>query len=238
MTLAHPFWHAQHGLQRAVSLTAPRASRYRSEFASQGALREDSSEAWHDLASLTPPGETVDVFHAHDLQPPPGWARILVVRLQQMRPRGALPDVPPIPPAFGVRRLGVADVPAMLDLVALTQPGPFRDRTVELGPYLGVFDGDRLVAMAGTRAHLEGHREISAVCTHPDHQRRGLALALVATLVDDIRREGDEPFLHVNVQNTVAIASYHRLGFEESRQLTVTVVRRTPPALTASREES
>jgi hypothetical protein len=34
--------------------------------------------------------------------------------------------------------LGAADVPEMLELVAQTEPGPFLNRTVELGDYLGI----------------------------------------------------------------------------------------------------
>ena len=35
-----------------------------------------------------------------------------------------------------------------------TEPGPFRSQTWRMGTYLGVRDGDRLVAMAGERLHL------------------------------------------------------------------------------------
>ena len=65
------------------------------------------------------------------------------------------------------------DIGEMLALVELTRPGPFSVRTVELGGYVGVFDGDRLVAMAGQRLAPPGFREISAVCTHPDFRGRG-----------------------------------------------------------------
>lgn len=46
---------------------------------------------------------------------------------------------------------GAADVPEMLGLVRGTQPGPFRQRTVEMGTYLGLRRAGRLVAMAGER---------------------------------------------------------------------------------------
>jgi len=41
--------------------------------------------------------------------------------------------------------LGSRDVPDMLDLAARTQPGPFLPRTRELGTYLGIRHGGRLV---------------------------------------------------------------------------------------------
>ena len=46
--------------------------------------------------------------------------------------------------------------------------GRSRARTHELGDYFGVFEGGRLVAMAGERMDAAPWREISAVCTHPD----------------------------------------------------------------------
>jgi hypothetical protein len=52
-----------------------------------------------------------------------------------------------------------------LELATLTRPGPFGPRTVELGDYLGLFDGGRLVAMAGERMAAGGWREVSGVCT-------------------------------------------------------------------------
>ncbi len=64
-------------------------------------------------------------------------------------------------------RLGPADVPEMLDLVARTRPGPFLPRTVELGTYLGIRRDGALIAMAGQRLHPPGWTEISAVCTDP-----------------------------------------------------------------------
>ena len=52
------------------------------------------------------------------------------------------------------RPLTAADVPAMVELAELTEPGPFRERTIELGPFFGIFESGRLLAMAGQRTHL------------------------------------------------------------------------------------
>jgi predicted GNAT family acetyltransferase len=86
---------------------------------------------------------------------------------------------------------------------------------VELGTYLGVRDGDELVALAGQRVRLDGFTEISAVCTHPDHRGRGLAGALLDVLIDEINQQGDTPFLHVLTTNAVARSRYRSLGFED-----------------------
>ncbi len=118
----------------------------------------------------------------------------------------AAPDPEAVP-------LGARDVPEMLDLVARTEPGPFRPRTVELGTYLGIRYRGRLVAMAGERLRPPGWSEISAVCTDPDFRGRGLAGRLIRAVAAVIRERGETPFLHAVASNTDAIRLYERLGF-------------------------
>ena len=107
----------------------------------------------------------------------------------------------------------------MLALVELTRPGPFAVRTVDLGGYVGVFDGDRLVAMAGQRLAPPGFREISAVCTHPDFRGRGLAAGLTALVARGILERGERPFLHHASDNDPARRVYETLGFQFRRQV-------------------
>lgn len=116
--------------------------------------------------------------------------------------------------------LGSEDVPEMLDLAALTRPGPFWRRTHELGRYVGVHHDGRLVAMAGERLRPPGWTEISSVCTAPNFRGRGLAAQVVSTLANGIVDRGERPFLHVAADNAGALALYQRLGFEVRRQVT------------------
>jgi ribosomal protein S18 acetylase RimI-like enzyme len=120
-------------------------------------------------------------------------------------------------------RLGAADVPEMLDLVARTRPGPFLPRTVDLGAYWGIRRGGALVAMAGERLRPPGWTEISAVCTHPGHRGKGLATRLVLHVAAGVQAHGDLPFLHAAAANTDAIRLYEALGFVLRRR---TVFRR------------
>ena len=109
--------------------------------------------------------------------------------------------------------LGAADVTEMLALAELTKPGPFRPRTIELGTYIGIREGGRLIAMAGERTWIGDFRELSAVCTHPGAQGRGHARALIARVVNRMLRAGQTPILHVDSRNTRAIDLYLVLGF-------------------------
>ena len=120
--------------------------------------------------------------------------------------------------------LGPDDVPEMLALVALTDPGPFRSRTIELGTYVGIRRNDELIAMAGTRFALPDHTEISAVCTHPSYRGQGLGSRLIRAVAAHITSTGRQPFLHTGGTNTPAIRLYESLGFTLANQMKVTIV--------------
>jgi predicted GNAT family acetyltransferase len=111
--------------------------------------------------------------------------------------------------------LSAPDVPEMLELTALTKPGPFNRRTHELGTYLGIRRDGRLVAMAGERLKVPGYTEVSAVCTHPDHAGHGYARILMTEVMRRICYRGETPFLHVREDNVRAIELYKRLGFKQ-----------------------
>ncbi|MDJ0847230.1 MAG: GNAT family N-acetyltransferase [Myxococcota bacterium] len=127
-------------------------------------------------------------------------------------------ELPPAP-ELAVVELGPADVPEMLELTQLTEPGPFLTRTIEMGRYLGARREGRLVAMAGERLRLPGWTEVSAVCTHPNAQRQGLGAALTLHAAEAIRERGDRVFLHVLEVNENAIRLYRALGFEVRRRV-------------------
>jgi predicted GNAT family acetyltransferase len=154
-------------------------------------------------------GGGVTALFLRTVAAPDGWQELIRVPLVQMIDAAVEGSDDPAAVV-----LGAADVPEMLALVELTQPGPFASRTVELGTYVGMrVDGD-LVAMAGQRMRLDGYVEISGVCTHPAHQGTGLAGRLVRDLVSRIRARGDVPILHAATENVGAIRLYEQLGFE------------------------
>ncbi|MBX3480282.1 MAG: GNAT family N-acetyltransferase [Caulobacter sp.] len=127
-----------------------------------------------------------------------------------------------------VDRLGPADAADMLDLATVTQPGPFRARTGELGGFVGVREGGRLIAMAGERLRPDGFTEVSGVCTAPDQRGRGLAGALMRVVASEILARGELPFLHSYAHNTGAIRLYESLGFRHRATLTLTSLAPAP----------
>jgi ribosomal protein S18 acetylase RimI-like enzyme len=219
--LDNAVWHSLRGPHQPFAQVEDElAARFVRDVAPFGALPDDPSpEAWDALARLVGPGHAALLFRA-DVTPPGGWAVRVRGHGVQMVATGALLGEP----APGAVELGTADVDDMLALVSRTKPGPFLPRTYELGRYVGIRDGDHLVAMAGERLRCDGFTEISAVCTDADHRGRGLASALVADCVQHIRARGDTPFLHAAEDNTNAIRVYERLGFIVRKPLDILVV--------------
>jgi len=118
------------------------------------------------------------------------------------------------------------DVPAMLELTKLTNPGPFLARTHELGTFLGIRVDGQLVAMAGERMKPANYTEITAVCVRPDYRGRRYAQLLLGAVARQIVARGEIPFLHVFSDNDSAIALYRRQGMEIRRRISVTVLGR------------
>jgi len=122
--------------------------------------------------------------------------------------------------------LGNEHVPQMLELTALTKPGPFLTRTILFGNYCGIFREGRLAAMAGQRMHPVPYLEISAVCTHPDFRGKGYARTLMLHIMKRILDNSYIPFLHVLSANTSAIGLYESIGFRTRKRLFIDVMKR------------
>ncbi|MER5357442.1 GNAT family N-acetyltransferase [Streptomyces sp. NPDC002785] len=165
------------------------------------------AEDWADAAALAGPGGAVTIT-AFRAPPPDDWEITFHAEGVQLVDGGV--EAAPFGQAV---RLGPADVPEMLDLVARTRPGPFLPRTVQLGTYLGVRREGVLVAMAGERLHLPGWSEISGVCTDESVRGQGLGSGLVLAVAHEIRQRGETPFLHASASNIHAVRLYESLGF-------------------------
>jgi RimJ/RimL family protein N-acetyltransferase len=221
--LDNPVWGALTSRHRLLGEGQGPVRRYLPQVAPFAALRDHTPASFEALARLSGLEDPIALVLAEEV-PVPDLFTVQLARPIHQMVGTALPG-----PVTGPELipLGVEDVPAMMDLVELTKPGPFAMRTRDMGNYLGIRSGDRLVAMAGERMGLEGFTEISAVCTHPDHRGHGYARALITTLVQAVTQRGETPFLHVVGENEAAIGLYRQLGFTFRRSVHYTMLRRS-----------
>jgi ribosomal protein S18 acetylase RimI-like enzyme len=221
--LNNPAYAALSGPHARFAEASGRALRYPADVAPfLGLPTEPAERDWRDAAELVPPGTEAAVIRGA-VSIPQAWKRTRSFEVVQLI--GEHVNGIDEPEAIS---LGLADVSEMLALVRETNPGPFLTRTVELGDYVGIRRGDRLIAMAGERLHLEGWTEISAVCTAPNDRRQGLASRVVNALIAGIERRSERAFMHVLATNTSAIRLYEALGFRPRRCLKITAM--TPAA--------
>lgn len=219
--LDRPVWSALSGGHRHLALGGEAARRYPRTIGPFAALADASPEAWTALAALLDPGEAV-MLVTPDL-PAPG-AGLAATPLDPVLQMVATRD--PGPSALPFAVLGEDDAAGMRALAWLTNPGPFAERTHELGEFLGIRLDGQLAAMAGERMRPSGAVEASAVCVHPDHRGKAYARHLLAERTRRILARGDQPFLHVYPSNKGAIALYESLGYVVRTQLHLTRVTR------------
>lgn len=111
------------------------------------------------------------------------------------------------------------------DLVWLVMPGYYKKRTFEMGKYYGIIKEGQLVSIAGQRMQTNLFIEVSAVVTHPDHTRKGLAGQLITYNTSEILKENKLPILHTTKGNP-AISLYEKLGYELTRDMNWWLYRR------------
>ena len=149
--LDNPVHAALSGAQARFAQVCGRALRYPADVAPFLALpSKPSREDWRDAAELVAPGTRAAIVHT-GADVPETWKTLREFEVVQMI--GEHVNGFDEPEAIS---LTAADVPEMLELARLTDPGPFLARTIELGDYLGIRRGGQLVAMGGERLHLIG----------------------------------------------------------------------------------
>lgn len=208
--LDNPAWHSLTTQHAGLAITADGAARYPAGIVPFAAVGDTTVRAADQLTSLIDDGESVFLVGVAS-EAPPGWQLEPKKPVLQMICNARAPDVPGPP----VTTMTAAQANDMLALTALVFPGFFRPRTLEMGSYIGIYDGSRLAAMAGERMRLDGYQELSAVCTHPDYTGRGYAQRLLALLCNSAFDRGFTPFLHVYADNARAIGVYRKLAFVE-----------------------
>ena len=225
--LDNPIWNSLTTTHAPQAVGNRLARRFPATVGPLSGLQAPTPEAYADLAAITPEGDFAVLFLDEKPIVPELWELLRTASLIQMVCR-AIPAVPPA--ADPITPLGPSDVADMVALANLTEPGPFRDGTIELGGFLGIRIDGRLAAMAGQRLAPGTFSEISAVCTHPDFRGRGYARSLVAAVTRQIHHASRTPFLTSLAANTGAIRVYEEVGFATRRSFELAVLK--PPATT------
>ena len=214
--LDNPVWNALASGNKNFSIGNNTAKYFEKEVAPFAGVSEITPAALKVLYDTVPSGCGFAFFSFREIEMPQPWKVLECLKALQMvhnkitAKKTATNDFV---------ALTAKDVPAMLVLTKLTNPGPFLGRTIELGNYEGIFKDDQLVAMAGQRLHPFEYIEVSAVCTHPEHTGHGYATNLISRQIDNIRANLAIPFLHVKAENSNAIKLYNGLGFSAKREM-------------------
>lgn len=220
--LDRPSWSALTTQQAMLAEGGALARRFPPAIAPFAAARDTGADSLAALGRLPGPGDTMLLLDADPIVLPPALVVVLSVKVTQMtlvRPPEPMPDP-------RIQRLDEADAEEMLNLATLTKPGPFTLKAQALGEFFGIRIDGRIAAMAGERLKIDGHAELSGVCSHPDFRGRGLARVLSVFVMHRILDRGEAPFLHAWTTNTPAIRLYETIGFEVRAELNGAMVRR------------
>ena len=224
LPLDNPIWTALTTKQAQVAHSSALARRFPPEMTLLGALAANTAMAFDSLAQLIQ-REAVTLYFASAPKLAAGWEVVRAVELHQMVAEDGGGDH--AAEQHQVIELTPADVPDMSVVYAATRPGRTLCQKIQkLGTFVGIREGDRLVAMGGVRLHLAGYREITTVATLPDHEGRGYGTAVMRALMARIHGKGERPFLTVRTDNTRAIEIYRRLGFKERALFYSQTIRR------------
>lgn len=210
-SLDNPVWEALSSKQSNFNIGNEVLKYFASDIAPFVGLKHWDANDLHELIDQLPAQRSFSVMKANKEELPASFEIVFSTPLYQMY----CPVLKPVTNnTIIIRCLIKEDVPMMLELTAKTKPGPFYERTIEFGNYLGIFNNNKLVAMTGDRLSLNGYTEISAICTNPDHLGNGYASYLITKASERIIQEGNIPFLHVRTDNLRAIEVYKKMGFE------------------------
>jgi len=186
-------------------------------------LKDNSQENLNTLYQISPAESLFVFFSKTPVEIPTQWKLLTHINMLQFVFSGKGISTTK---ATGITDLNAEHVTEMIDLVELTKPGPFLSKTIELSNYTGIFVDGKLAAMAGHRFHPSPYREISAVCTHPNHLGKGYAFKVLQEQIKRIVQRSEIPFLHVRNDNQGAINLYQKLGFEIRTDMIAYVIKK------------
>jgi ribosomal protein S18 acetylase RimI-like enzyme len=221
--LDNPAWNALNTGNKHLSNGNDNVKYFSKEVSPFVGLKEPTENNFQLLYNTLPSAGFFNLISPKEIVIPAPWKIARHIRVLQM-----VQDKPLVAIATNdeIIDLGEHNVPEMLTLTQLTNPGPFATRTIDFGHYQGIFSNDKLVAMAGQRMNPYQYAEISAVCTHPDHLGKGYAKQLLLNQIHRIKTAESIPFLHVLSTNDRAIQVYETMGFETRTELSIYIMEK------------
>lgn len=131
------------------------------------------------------------------------------------------PAARPRPPIDGIRRLGVADQPALRRFVESEQAWLVRGYTTlrpttdpaREEPAWAAFDGDRIVGVARAQVRLPEVWVLGGIYVTESHRNRGIGRTLTAAATLEAEARGARAALYVREDNAPARAVYEELGY-------------------------
>lgn len=221
--LDNPIWHALSTRQAVLNKGTERV-----KFFDESVSPFVTMDAWNEadlkeMQEILPLDRSFYVLIPRQVKIPEAFEQVYTTPIYQMVCEAFHPQMLP---EQSVLEMGAGDVQEMIELTALTRPGPFSNNTMSFGRYIGIREGTRLAAIAGERMKVPGYTEVSAVCTHPDFLGKGYASHLMSILCAEIITRSETPFLHVRADNPRAIRAYERLGFSISRDVFFVIIKR------------
>lgn len=221
--LDNPVWTALSGRQKRFNIGDEQLKYFSADMASFVGLQHWNDQDLAILAERLPAGRTFSVPMSQPVPIPDCFEILFEIPLYQMvcpvLQKQALPVLP-------LQKLGKKQLQQMLDLTALTKPGPFYEHTMDFGNYYGIMEGNRLLAMTGERMKARGFTEVSAICTQPDQVGKGYASILLQHACERIFSKGEQPFLHVRQDNPSALHVYKKFGFEVRTEIYYAIFKR------------
>ena len=220
--LDRPIWSMLTGRQAHLAEGAAGALRIDRGYGVFGVAADTGAEAQAALAALVPEDGELWIVEGEPWPVPDGTREVKRAVLAQMVADGAPPAAREGEPA--ILALGDGDAAEMAALAEHAKPGPWGPTTHLYGPFFGVREDGRLLAMAGQRILVPGMAEVSGVATWADCRGRGLARALIGHVMREMVARGEMPFLHSYADNAGAITLYESLGFRIRREVHVLVL--------------
>jgi ribosomal protein S18 acetylase RimI-like enzyme len=218
--LDNPIFNSLNTNHQQFSEGLPNVKYYQQDIAAFAGMEIYNEESFKKLHQQAP--ELFILFSPNSLSIPDNFNLIRKIEmLQFVYNKNTLPVGDD---DFEIIDLKDEHVAEMIDLVNLTKPGPFLLNTIILGNYTGIFQDQKLVAMAGHRFHPFNYIEVSAVCCHPNYLGKGFAYAIIREQIKRILAKQNIPFLHVREDNFGPIKLYEKLGFETRSHMNAYVI--------------